>query len=64
MELMITAPMTVPVRASRSHQLHLKGRGSEDKVIDVALHTSSRFRGVRDGFSPSTARRQRSRLVT
>ena len=61
MELTTTAPATVPVRASRPHQLHLRGRGSEDEVADVASCTSSRFRGLRDGFSPSTASRQRSR---
>ena len=64
MELTITAPATILVCASRPHQLHLRGRGSEDKVVDVVLHTSSRFRGLRDGFSPSTASRQRSPLVT
>ena len=47
-----TVPVTVPVHASRPHQLHLRGRGSEDEVVDVALHTSSRSRGLRDGFSP------------
>ena len=64
MELTTTALATVPVRASRPHQLHLKGKGSEDEVVDVALHTSSRFRGLRDGFSPSTASRQRSPPAT
>ena len=60
MELTTTTPATVPVRASRPHQLHLRGRGSEDEVADVASHTSSRFRGLRGGFLPSTANRQRS----
>ena len=64
MELMTTAPVTVPVLASRPHQFHLRGRGSEDKVMDVALHTSSRSRGLRDGFLPSTASRQRSHSMT
>ena len=64
MELTTTVPATVPVRASRPHQLHLRGRGSEDEVPDVASHTSNSFRGLRDGFSPSTASRQRSPLVT
>ena len=64
MERTTTAPATVPVRASRPHQLHLRGRGSEDEVADVASHTSSRFRGLRDGFSPSTASRQRSLPAT
>ena len=64
MELMTTVPAIVPVRASRPHQLHLQGRGSEDEVVDVALHTSSRSRGLRDGFLPSTANRQRSHPVT
>ena len=59
-----TAPATVPVRASRPHQLHLRGRGSEDEVVDVVLHTSNRFRELRDEFSPSTASRQRSPLAT
>ena len=40
-ELKTTAPMTVPVRTSRPHQLHLWGRDSEDKVVDVVLHISS-----------------------
>ena len=57
MELTTTAPVTVPVRASRPHQLHLRGRGSEDEVMDMALHTISRSRGLRDEFSPSTASR-------
>ena len=57
MEPTTTAPATVPVHASRPHQLHLRGRGSEDDVADVASHTSSRFRGLRDGFLPSTASR-------
>ena len=64
MELTTTAPATVLVRANRHHQLHLRGRGSEDEVVDVALHTSSRSRGLRDEFSPSTASRQRSRPTT
>ena len=59
-----TVPATVPVRASRPHQLHLRGRGSEDEVVDVVLYTSSRFRGLRDGFSPSTTSRQRSPPAT
>ena len=59
-----TAPATVPVRASRPHQLHLRGRGSEDEVAEVASHTSSKFRGLRDGFSPSIASRQRSPPAT
>ena len=63
-ELTTTAPATVPVHASRSHQLYLRGKGNEDKVMDVASHTSSRFIGLRDGFSPSTASRQRSRQAT
>ena len=63
-ELTTTAPATVPVRASRPHQLHLRGRGNEDEVMDVALCISSRFRGLRDGFSPSTASRQRSQPTT
>ena len=57
MERMTIAPSIVPVCASRPHQLHLKGRGSEDEVVDMVLHTSSRFRGLRDGFLPSTANR-------
>ena len=64
MELTTTAPATVPVRASRPHQLHLRGRGSEDEVVDVVLHTNSRFRGLSDGFFPSTANRQRSPPAT
>ena len=64
MEPTTTAPAIVPVRASRPLQLHLRGRGSEDEVVDVVLHTSNRFRGLRDGFSPSTASRQRSPSVT
>ena len=64
MELTTTAPAIIPVRTSRPHQLHLRDRGSEDEVVDVALHTSSRSRGLRDNFSPSTASRQRSHLVT
>ena len=52
------------VAASRPLQLHLKGRGSEDEVVDAAFHTSNRFRGLRDGFSPSTASRQRSPPAT
>ena len=64
MELTTTAPATVPVRANRPRQLHLRGRGSEDEVGDVASHTSSRFRGLRDGFSPSTTSRQRSGPAT
>ena len=64
MELTTTTPATVPVRASRPHQLHLRGRGSESEVVDVALYTSRRSRGLRDGFSPSTANRQRSPPVT
>ena len=64
MEPTTTAPATVPVHASRPHQLHLRGRGSEDEVVDVVLHTSSRFRGLRDGFSPSTASKQRSLPAT
>ena len=64
MEHMTTAPATVPVRASMPHQLHLRGRGSEDEVADVASHTSRQFRGLRDGFSPSTVSRQRSHLAT
>ena len=56
-ELTTTAPVTVPVCANRPHQLHLRGRGSDDEVVDVALHTSSRFRGLRDKFSSSTAKR-------
>ena len=63
-ELTTTALTTVPVRASRPHQLHLRGRGSEDKVVDVALHTNSRSRGLRDELLLSTASRQRSRPVT
>ena len=63
-ELTTTAPVTVPVLASRPHQFHLRGRGSEDEVVDVALHTSSRSRGLRDGFLPSTVSRQRSLSVT
>ena len=57
MELTTTVPVTVPVCTSKPHQLHLRARGSEDEVVDVALHTSSRSRGLRDGFSPSTASR-------
>ena len=64
MELMTTAPATVPVRASRPNQLHLRDRGSEGEVVDVALHTSSRSRGLRDRFLPSTASRQKSRPAT
>ena len=64
MELTTTAPATVLVRASRPLQLHLRGRGSEDEVVDVASHTSSRFRGLRDGFLPLTTSRQRSPLAT
>ena len=64
MELTTTAPATVPVCASRPHQPHLRGRGSEDEVADVVLHTNSRFRGLRDGFSPSTTNRKRSRPAT
>ena len=56
-ELTTTVPATVPIRTSRPHQLHLRSRGSEDEVVDVALHTSSRSRGLRDGFLPSTASR-------
>ena len=63
-ELMTTVPAIVPVHASKPHQLHLKGRGSEDEVVDVVLHTSSRFRGLMDGFSPSTTSRQRSPPAT
>ena len=63
-KLTTTTPATVPVHANRPHQLHLRGRGSEDEVVDVVLHTSSRFRGLRDGFSPSTASGQRSLLAT
>ena len=57
MELTTTVPAIVPIHASRLHQLHLRGRGGEDEVVDVALHTSSRSRGLRDGFSPSTTSR-------
>ena len=64
MELTTTTPVTVPVRASRPHQLHLRGRGNEDEVVDVVPHTSSRFRGLRDGFLPSTTSRQRSPPAT
>ena len=56
-ELMTTAPVTIPIRTSRPHQLHLRGRGNEDEFVDVVLHPSSRFRGLRDEFSPSTASR-------
>ena len=63
-ELTTTAPATVPVRASRPLQLHLRGRGSEDEVADIASHTCSRFRGLRDRFLPSTANRQRSPPAT
>ena len=63
-ELMTTTPVTIPIRTSKPHHLHLRGRGSEDEVVDVALHTSSRSRGLRDGFSPSTISRQRSPLAT
>ena len=45
-ERMTTAPATVPVRASRPHQLYLRGRGSEDEVTNMASHTNSRFRGL------------------
>ena len=63
-ELTTTAPAIAPVRVSMPHQLHLRGRGSVDEVADVASHTSSSFRGLRDEFSPSTASRQRSRPAT
>ena len=63
-ELTTTALATVPVRASRPRQLHLKGRGSEDEAVDVVLHTSSKFGGLRDGFSPSTVSRERSPPTT
>ena len=64
MELTTTAPVTISVRANKPHQFHLRGIGSEDEVVDVALHTNSRFRGLRDWFLPSTASRQRSRQAT
>ena len=64
MERTTTAPAIVPVRASRPHQLYLRGRGSEDEVVDVAFHTNSRSRELRDGFSPSTTSRQRSHHAT
>ena len=63
-ELMTITPATILVRASRPHQLHLRGRGSEDEVVDVALCTSSRFRGLSDRFLPSTANRKRSCQAT
>ena len=64
MELTTTVPATVPVRASRPRQLHLRGRGSKDEVADMASHTSSRFRGLRDEFLPSPASRQTSHQAT
>ena len=63
-ELTTTAPATIPVRTSRPHQLHLRGRGNDDEVVDMAFRTSSRSRGLRDGFSPSTTSRQRSPPAT
>ena len=63
-ELTTTAPAIVPVHASRPHQPHLRGRGSEDEVVDMAFRTSCQFKGLRGGFSPSTSSRQRSHPAT